>query len=395
MSGRLVEVSLEVILANQAPTGAYMAAPRYDTYAYSWLRDGAFIASAVDAFGRPQSAAAFHAWVARAVERHEAKVAALEREMAGGSGLAQDPLRILDEDLTLHTRFTPEGAEGAEAWGDFQLDGYGFWLTSLAGHLARTGESIEPYAASVDLVRRYLELAWEHPCYDSWEEYPGRRHVTTWAAIAQGLLATDGLLDGAPSPVLARILGRLTAETSSDHVLRKFVPGEASVAGASIADPAGPAVAGHERVGRTLDPAAIDGSSLLVLGAFGPFPPGGETVSATLEAVEKALVVEGGVHRYLDDEYYGGGLWVVLAGALAQVQATRDLARAEATLRWIEAQADDGGHLPEQVASHLRVPSSERAWIDRWGPPARPLLWSHAMYLLGVEAVEAARSRAS
>jgi len=95
----------------------------------------------------------------------------------------------------------------------------------------------------------------------------------------------------------------------------------------------GQAIAGHERIGRPLSPDAIDGSALLVLGSFGPFPPTHAIVSETLRAIESSLVVDGGVHRYLDDEYYGGGLWIVLAGALAGAQASHDPQRASATLR--------------------------------------------------------------
>ncbi|MFV2062610.1 MAG: glycoside hydrolase family 15 protein, partial [Chloroflexota bacterium] len=96
------------------------------------------------------------------------------------------------------------------------------------------------------------------------------------------------------------------------------------------------------------------------------------------------------VHRYLEDEYYGGGMWIVLGGALSAAWASRDPRRANDILDWIEAQADPSGHLPEQVATHVRKPESRAAWIERWGPPARPLLWSHAMYLLGVAALRAA-----
>lgn len=123
-----------------------------------------------------------------------------------------------------------------------------------------------------------------------------------------------------------------------------------------------------------------------MLGDFGPFPPGSDTVRETLRAVDASLVVGGGVHRYLEDDYYGGGLWIVLGGALALALADRDPRRSARVLAWIEAQADASGHLPEQVATRLRVPEGHAAWVERWGPPAQPLLWSHAMYLLAVAA---------
>ena len=44
----LVEKSLEVIINNQSKSGAFIASPSFDTYAFSWLRDGSFIANSLD-----------------------------------------------------------------------------------------------------------------------------------------------------------------------------------------------------------------------------------------------------------------------------------------------------------------------------------------------------------
>ncbi len=63
--------------------------------------------------------------------------------------------------------------------------------------------------------------------------------------------------------------------------------------------------------------------------------------------------------------------------------------RAEAVdqLQWVASQADAESRLPEQVSDHLLAPEHYQPWVDRWGPPAKPLLWSHAMYLtLALEA---------
>jgi GH15 family glucan-1,4-alpha-glucosidase len=174
-----------------------------------------------------------------------------------------------------------------------------------------------------------------------------------------------------------------------DGTLPKFIPeSESGDLAEETPQPTSKAIAGHERIGRVLRPDSIDGSALLVLGPFGPFQSTDPIISKTLLAIEDTLVVESGVHRYLEDEFYGGGLWIVLAGALACVQAREDPKRANETLEWIEAQADAAGHLGEQSSSHLRKPESLEPWVQRWGPPARPLLWSHAMYLLGVSALE-------
>jgi len=48
----------------------------------------------------------------------------------------------------------------------------------------------------------------------------------------------------------------------------------------------------------------------------------------------------------------------------------------------MEGAADLDGSLPEQVSRNLMVPGQFQYWTDLWGPVAKPLLWSHAMYLI-------------
>jgi isomaltose glucohydrolase len=94
--------------------------------------------------------------------------------------------------------------------------------------------------------------------------------------------------------------------------------------------------------------------------------------------VEEQLVSPGGgVWRNLDDEYYGGGEWLLLTAMLGLAKPER----AEECLRWIEAHARFGGLLPEQAQDHLQRPERYEPWVERWGEPPCPLLWSHAMYL--------------
>jgi len=384
-SSSLVDSSIEVITRNQAASGAYIAAPGYGTYAYSWIRDGSFVAAAMDAYNRRDSAAAFHLWVARTIERHAHKIHRLEL-LVRDPGI--DALGSLDDTAVLHTRYTIDGEEGNDHWGNFQLDGYGFWLTSVTQHIEATSADPEPYIDAMTLTCRYLTLMWERPCFDCWEEYPTRRHSTTWAAIAKGLRDAGHLLDVRSAVTTSNnILQRLNDGLRSDGAMLKFLPeGVAQLDDGQPIQQAGEAIAGHERVGRPLGADAIDGSALLVLGSFGPFPHTHGIVSDTLRAIEDSLVVDGGVHRYLDDEYYGGGLWIVLAGALACVQGRNDPQRARLALEWVESQTDSDGNLGEQTSSHLRRPEALEPWIQRWGPPATPLLWSHAMYLLAHKA---------
>jgi isomaltose glucohydrolase len=85
----------------------------------------------------------------------------------------------------------------------------------------------------------------------------------------------------------------------------------------------------------------------------------------------------GGVHRHLDDVYYGGGEWLLLTAMLGLAEPEQgDERRA-----WIAAHAAPAGGLPEQAQDHLLHPDEYDVWVARWGPPPSPLLWSHAMFL--------------
>lgn len=376
----LAHSSVRLLAEAQSSTGAWVAAPRYRPYRYSWVRDGAFIAEAMDAAGNHAEARAFHEWVARTVLAHRRKVEALLETPVGGRRTG-DPLSPLPDRHVLHTRYTVDGAEGPDPWGNFQLDGYGFWLTSLVRHLETTGADPVGFVGAVGVVVDYLVATWDMPCYDAWEEFPTRQHATTLAAVCQGLRSVDHIGTfadaGRASDAIDR---RLRSSVMPDGALPKHVDtADASDLGEDDGSPS--AVAGHERVGRQSPPDAIDGSALLVLGDHGPFEPADPLVGATLARIVDDLYVGGGVHRYLGDEFYGGGLWVVLAGALACLEATDDAITTEA-IAWIESTASELGTLPEQSDASLLSPAGLDLWRDRWGDSADPLLWSHAMYVL-------------
>lgn len=186
----LARASVEAILGGQHASGAYIASPTFLTYRFAWIRDGTFVARALDAVGEHESAEAFHRFVARTVERHRHKVEALEKTTELPRGAPPD-------ELVLHTRFTLDGDEATEPWSNFQLDGYGFWLAGLAAHLDETGADAGAFGPAVDLVARYLIRPWDRPCWSCWEEHADRRHPTTVAAVAAGL-ARAALLLGEP-----------------------------------------------------------------------------------------------------------------------------------------------------------------------------------------------------
>jgi GH15 family glucan-1,4-alpha-glucosidase len=172
------------------------------------------------------------------------------------------------------------------------------------------------WSDAAEATQAFLAEHWSEPCHDWWEERSGV-HAATLGCIWAGLPRDD--------------------------------------------------IASSAREARERE--RLDGSHafLVVLGLAGV---------DVLAQLERTL----GYHRHLDDEYYGGGEWPVLAGLVGWARVVNGL-DATPQRAWIESHADSSGALPEQAGEQLR-PSLYRTWVARWGQPALPLLWSHAMYLI-------------
>lgn len=349
----LARRSVEIILDCQAASGAFIAAPAFPQYRYAWLRDGAFIAHAVDAAGRRDAGARFHEWVASVVLANRD---GLERAIAAGrSGRAPASTDHL------HCRYAADGSPGPDDWPTFQLDGPGIWLWSLRRHVRAGGRLTKEQGTAASLVGRYLAALWQLPSYDAWEEAPEHVHTSTLGAIAAGLRAAAGLdqrlaeqLDPVAEAIVVRLLERA-------QEVGHFTKWEGSQ--------------------------AVDASLLWLGMPYELVPLDHPHYAATVRRIEEELVSPaGGVHRYRRDTYYGGGEWILLTASLGSVYARRDhqddRSRAERLRAWIEAQADADGSLPEQVAARALDPARIEEWRHRWGQSARPLAWSHAMYLL-------------
>jgi isomaltose glucohydrolase len=272
--------SVEVILAGQSPSGAYVACPNFANYRYSWLRDSSFIAYAMLEAGEVESCDRFLDWCARIVDHAP--------------------------DGPFDARYTLDGERDRTAWPHRQIDGWGLYLDLLR----RRGSG--RWDLAFGRVARWLEQEWQEPCVDWWEEREGHHAVTLWC-VGTGLGS-----DEIRGEALARARDRLDA-------------------------------------------------SLLHIGT-----------PELVQWVEDELVSPGGgVWRNLDDEYYGGGEWLLLTAMLGLAKPER----AEGCLAWIESHATPDGLLPEQSQDHLLRPERYEPWVERWGPPPSPLLWSHAMYL--------------
>jgi len=352
----LFQRSVEIILANQHASGAYVASPNFPTYHYCWFRDGAFTAYAMDLTGQADSAARFHAWAAAAVNARAGLVQRTVAKARRGEPLSADDI--------LHTRYTLDGQDGTrEAWPNFQLDGFGTWLWALAEH-ARLARVTIPadWLQAAGLLADYLTALWPRPCYDCWEEFPDQVHTHSLAAIYGGLQAYRRLA-GAGREDHA---GQALAVTA----MQQFIFERAVMAGHFV-----------KFAGST----AVDASLLGLATPYRVVRPGDPLMRATAAQIEADLRPGGGLHRYAADTYFGGGEWILLTAWLAWYYAELgETDKARAALAWVEAQADGEQQLPEQVPATLNDPSYYQPWLERWGEIAKPLLWSHAQYLIAV-----------
>lgn len=341
--------SIAVILDNQHPSGAYIASPNFSVYGYSWFRDGAFIAEAMRVAGEQASAERFHAWAADVVNARSAQIESLiARSVAG-----DEPT----PDEHLHCRYNLDGSTSTDDWTNFQLDGFGTWLWAVTRVHADDAPAAVRLAAQSLIA--YLTQFWRAPSFDWWEESPGHIHVSSVGCIAVGLDAIAAV------PWIDADARRLASATASE--IRSAILAQGVVDG---------------HLAKWFGGTGVDASVLALVAPLGFVASSHEVAIRTVAEIRDHLA-NPGVHRHLDDTYFGGGQWLLLTAVLGLAElATGDRAAATSRLSWIEAQAEASGDMPEQVAINLLHPDFEAQWIEQWGPVASPLLWSHAMYLL-------------
>jgi hypothetical protein len=242
----------------------------------------------------------------------------------------------------LDGRFTVDGQEVPGEWSAAQLDGYGAWVWALGGHVRRHGVDPAPWLPAARLSLRYAADCWQTPCFDWWEERRGV-HVATLAALYGGL--TSGLVE--------EDWAMEAADSVRSGVLREGVT--------------------HRRLAARLGEGGLDASVIAVATPFGLLEPDDPLMMNTVRTVESELMVGGGVHRHPDDEFYGGGLWVILAGFLGWHYArVGRVEEARAELDWIAAAASGAGELPEQPRSTCCIPgSAPNGWTVGAAGPAR------------------------
>jgi GH15 family glucan-1,4-alpha-glucosidase len=342
----LIDASLAVLRAGQGKTGAFIASPHFSVYRYCWFRDGTFIAHALDLWEDHEAAHRFYGWGVDVIRRQEHTVEAALATPAGEMPTAY-----------LHTRYALDGAPGDDEWPNFQLDGFGTFLWGLVEHLEATAVRTWPagWADAVHLLTRYIGHLWRLPNYDCWEEFPDKVHIATLCALSGGLRAVGRYGDDQEARRLGEDIRRVILDIARPRGhLPKFVGTD-----------------------------AVDGSLLWASIPFGLLAANDPLMMETAARIRNSLVgPHGGVHRYAVDSYYGGGAWLLLTALLGEyLLQVGESAAAFDALRWIEEQAGATGEMPEQVPVDLLAPAMYQPWVERWGPVADPLLWSHAAYL--------------
>jgi GH15 family glucan-1,4-alpha-glucosidase len=361
---QLVPISKQLILWNQHPSGGYTACPLFSHYSFSWLRDGSFIANAMDVTGETDSAELFYMWVNRIMLRLEDHIESLLQRNDRGETIAQHEF--------LHTRYQLDGRDDEHSeWGHFQLDGYGAWIWGLVEHYQAIGQQDLPESVlkGVDLAVRYLCAFWKQPNFDCWEERSDQLHPSTLACIYGGLSAVGRFMK---RPDLEAVCLQI-----QQFVLKHMVHPEGNYLLKSIRPCGDNDQFEHGYVG-------VDSSSLWLFEPFHVLPAEHPVMKATLAKIEADLkTAAGGIKRYTEDGYYGGGEWILLTAWYGLAAAsTGKRSDAGQALQWIADQADALGRLPEQVPHSLPDKGAYEGWVNRWGPPAAPLLWSHAMFLV-------------
>jgi glucoamylase len=344
-------------------------------------------------------------------------------EAAGGllaAGVREEPLRVI---RYLQVTQEDDGhwaqnmwIDGSPYWQGVQMDETAFPIL-LVDMLRREG------VLDKDTLRRYWPMVRKAASFlvsngpvtqqDRWEEDPGYSPFTLATEIASLLVAAD-LADFMGEESVAQYLTE-TADTWNSQIERWIYVTDTDlarqvgvegyyvrIAPAEEADAASP-MQGFVPIknrppGESSAPAsAIVSPDALALVRFGLRAADDPRVLNTIKVIDALLRTEtpyGPIwHRYPGDGYGehkdgspfdGTGIgraWPLLTGERAHFElAVGRVDEARRLLRSLEAFANDGGLLPEQIWDSDHIPERE-LFFGRPSGSAMPLVWAHAEYI--------------
>jgi GH15 family glucan-1,4-alpha-glucosidase len=323
-----------------APTGGIVAAPttslpecvgsvRNWDYRFCWLRDATMSLFALMRNGFIEEARDWRAWLIRAVAGTPSQV-----NIMYGIGGERRLTELALDWLPGYENSKPVRI-GNAAHNQFQLDVFG----EVAGamHLARLGGlQSDAYGWSVEReLLRFLETAWQEPDEGIWEVRGPRRHFTHSKVMAW--MAFDRMIASAEKFNLDGPVERWKQVRAAIHddVCRKGFDAER---GTFV----------QYYGAKELD------ASLLFIPFTGFLPPTDPRVRATIEAIERELMIGGFVRRYVTREHIDGlppGEGVFLACTLWLASALNLIGRRDDAMVLFErvhALCNDVGLLSEE-----------------------------------------------
>lgn len=354
-------------VATDRASGGVIAAPEFDSvfagcggYGFVWGRDLAYIVLGMLAAGRADEAQAALRWLVRTQAT---------------------------EGLWLQ-RYWTDGRL-APSWGLHQIDETGailFAFEAACEELADPVLARELWPAmrrGADFLLAFRDEATglPRPSVDLWEERQGQHSYS--AAAVYGGLCSAAKMARRQAPELAatyaegahavqQAIERHHWSDEHGRYLRSRcvgleVPGEEPpLFDSGLHYP-------NRAVGAVVElDATVDASLLGLSWPFGAVAPDSPRMRATVEAIERELVEDGGgVLRYTDDDYRGGNAWILttLWLGLHRRRAGDEDGLREA-VEFALSRQTTLGLLPEQVTR-----DGKPAWV-------LPLTWSHAMLLL-------------
>lgn len=210
------------------------------------------------------------------------------------------------------------------------------------------------------------------PCYDCWEEHLDFIHPYTLGSISAGISSMRPYLKELESKIDTTVLGikeYLDQNAIKEDQIIKMIPIKEDPSEKSL---------------------GVDSSLIAMFEPYHLYLGDSAVACKTLNRIEKDIYRNGaGVYRYLGDTYYGGGEWLLLTAWLGWFYAKNDQKEKAKQLKlFIESKADGDLLLAEQVFDQPLHPEMYQHWVDMWGENAKPLLWSHAMYIILDEALK-------
>jgi GH15 family glucan-1,4-alpha-glucosidase len=339
-----------------------------DTYSYVWPRDGALIAHALDVSGYTDAAERFFAFVAKC---QEPEGYLMHKYLTDGS---------------LGSSWHP-WLQNGRAYLPIQEDETASVIVMLWRHyeINRDIEFVEThYNSFIEPAAKFLADFIEpvtglpQASFDLWEEKYGTSTYTA-ASVYGGLLAAMRFAtllgkenDARTYQAIAERMQKAMIEYLYDAEIKMFVKHVRHTDD------------GELEYDRTIDVSSFHGIIMFeVLDLDDP------KIVEAIKTIEHVLQVNGssqGFVRYQNDTYYtmheagSPNPWVITTLWIAQyyikiAQTAADLARPLELLNWTASHAAPGGTLAEQMHPHTREHRS-----------ASPLIWSHAEYVLTVDA---------